>query len=180
MTALRTVTIDYRRPPDRLEVFEQLVLEETDDHVVTFLESAAVRRTLVVGDTPILEPGSPVVWFTFPDLTYDIGRFHLADGTFTGYYANVLTPVIMSPAGWETTDLFLDVWLGADGVSCILDEDEFESAVARGWVDEDTAKMARRTADELLSAARKGTWPPSVARAWTLTRARRRVAEACA
>ena len=58
-----------------------------------------------------LERGSDAVWFTFPGLWHDIGRFHRSDGTFTGIYANILTPPLIQPDGvWHTTDLFLDLW----------------------------------------------------------------------
>src|SRR5690606_29230280 len=106
----------------------------------------------------ILEPGSPVVWFTFPRAWHDIGRFHRADGEFTGYYANILTPVVLEPGRWETTDLFLDVWVGRDGTTTILDEAEFDDAVAAGSIDEATAARARSEADELARRARAGDW----------------------
>jgi predicted RNA-binding protein associated with RNAse of E/G family len=56
---------------------------------------------------------------------------------FTGYYANILTPVrFHSPLDWETTDLFLDVWLDADGSATLLDEDELDAGRSRaGHVD---------------------------------------------
>ncbi|HEU0055466.1 MAG TPA: DUF402 domain-containing protein, partial [Longimicrobium sp.] len=132
---LPTVDIYYRRLPDRVQVFRQIVLEETDDYVVTFLPAAELERPVTVGDgAVILEPGSPVVWFTYPGRWHDVGRFHRADGTFTGIYANVLMPVAILPGQWETTDLCLDVWLGADGRLEVLDQDEFAEARRRGWL----------------------------------------------
>src|SRR5690606_7960062 len=119
----------------------------------------------------------PVVWFTFPDAWFDIGRFHRADGRFTGYYANILTPVAITPGRWETTDLFLDVWLGRDGRVAILDEPEFADAVTAGWIDEATAARARSMAGALARGARAGTWPPPVVDGWPLDRARARVAD---
>jgi predicted RNA-binding protein associated with RNAse of E/G family len=113
-----------------------------------------------------------VVWFTYPGRWHDIGRFHRADGSFTGYYANVLTPVLMTGDRWETTDLCLDVWLGADGRVELLDEEEFAEAVERGWMDAPTARAARHEAEALAEAARAGAWPPPEVRAWDLARAR--------
>ncbi|CAN5763255.1 hypothetical protein BH23GEM9_BH23GEM9_34850 [soil metagenome] len=136
------------------------------------MESTPLTQPLLVLDDTILEPGSPVVWFTFDDSWHDIGRFHVGD-RFTGYYANILTPVVFrSPTRWETTDLFLDVWLGADGALLLLDEEEFNEACGLGWVSDTAADAARREADRLLSAASAGTWPPPVAREWTLRKAR--------
>jgi predicted RNA-binding protein associated with RNAse of E/G family len=168
--SVRTVSIHYRRPPDRLEVFEQRIVAATDEYVVTFLESAGVRKPIRAGERTILEPGSPVVWFTYPGQWHDIGRFHLRDGTFTGIYANILTPVQMRPGRWDTTDLFLDVWVGSDGEVRVLDEDEFEEAVTLGWIEAPTATTARAHAAEIVQAARAGTWPPAHVAEWDLER----------
>ena len=141
--------------------------------IVTLLEAAEVTRPSIVSGTTILEPGSPIVWFTFPGAHHDVGRFHLADGSFTGLYANVLTPVEgLDGDEWRTTDLFLDVWLPVDGPAALLDEAELDDARARGWVDERTAGVARAEARRLLADAAAGTWPPPVVREWTLARAR--------
>lgn len=174
MTAPR-VAIHYRRLPDREQIFDQIVLEDAGDHVVTFVESAELSRPVRAGGRSVLEPGSPVVWFTYPDRWHDVGRFHLRDGTFTGFYANILTPVRISGARWETTDLCLDVWVGADGTIEILDEDEFAEARERRWLEESTALRAVAEADELVRTARAGEWPLPHAHSWDLDRARRRL-----
>lgn len=172
---MERVRIRYRRLPDREQLFEQLLVEDAGDHVVTLLEGAGLRSPVVVGGRTVLETGSPVVWFTYPGAWHDVGLFHLADGTFTGCYANVLTPVAMRGREWETTDLALDVWAGADGRVEVLDVDEFEAAVAAGWLDAETAARARREAERLAAAAREGSWPPAHVREWSLRRARERV-----
>jgi predicted RNA-binding protein associated with RNAse of E/G family len=166
-----TVRILYRRPPDRLQVFEQALVHDGGDVVVTCLPAAELRKPVRAGGRVVLEPGAPVVWFTYRgEVWHDVGRFHRADGTFTGLYANVLTPVRMDGAEWETTDLFLDVWMDADGSVEILDRDEFDAAVDAGWIDADTAARALAEAERLAAAARAGTWPPPHVHEWTLER----------
>ena len=172
----RTITIDYLRPPDRLQRIEQLLLAREGSCTVTFLPRAVLSRPVAAGGVTVLEPEAPVVWFTWPGRWYDVGRFHLRDGTFTGFYANVLTPVEMSGDRWRTTDLFLDVWVGADGRVELLDEEEFAQALDRGWLERDTAERARATAASLLAAARLGTWPPAEVLRWTLAEAERAAA----
>lgn len=167
------VEIHYRRLPDRVQCFRQIVLERTEEYVVTLLPSAQVRAPVVVGGRVVLEPGSPLVWFTYPGAWHDVGLFHRADGTFTGTYANVLTPVEMAGARWDTTDLCLDVWLGADGAVEVLDADELDHALASGWVTPTLAVRACEEADRLADQARRGAWPPAHVREWTLERARR-------
>lgn len=175
---MTAVTIHYRRPPDRLQVFEQQVLERRPDCVVTFLERSALGAPMVLNGRIVLEDGSPVVWFTFPGAWHDIGRFHRVDGTFTGIYANILTPVRDTASShWETTDLFLDVW-AEDGRFEVLDEDELDAAVAERWVDPATALRARDEAAALVQQARHGTWPPPIVGEWTLERARATLAVA--
>lgn len=172
-----TVSIHYRRLPDREQLFEQVVLEETPEYVVTLLESAPLKSPVSAAGRVILEPGASVVWFTYPDRWYDLGLFHLEDGTYTGLYANILTPVRMQGRRWETTDLCLDVWMGADGAVAVLDEVEFAEAVERGWVDAPTAAAAREHAETLAHWAREGDWPPPHVRDWSLARARARLGE---
>ena len=176
-----SVRIHYRRPPDRLEVFEQPVVDDDGRCVVTFLPSARIKKPMQVGGRVVLEPGASVVWFTYRgDVWHDVGLFHRADGTFAGVYANILTPVRMEGAEWETTDLFLDVWMGADGRVEILDRDEFDAALAAGWIDAPTAARALAEAERLADDGRRGVWPPPQVRAWTLERAREAVGEAAA
>ena len=166
------VAIHYRRLPDRMQVFRQEVLEDADGCVATYLPAAELPKPVRAGGAIVLEPGAPVIWFTYAGRWHDVGRFHLADGTFTGFYANVLTPVTMDGARWETTDLCLDVWLSADGELRILDEDELAAAEGAGWIDAATAARARGEAAALAAAARAGTWPGPEVHAWTLDRAR--------
>jgi predicted RNA-binding protein associated with RNAse of E/G family len=172
-----TITIRYRRLPVDERIFRQRLVAELPGCVVTLLEEAPVERPVLADGSTILEPGAPVVWFTYPGLWYDIGRFHLADGTFTGLYANILTPVRMRGAEWETTDLLLDVWLPAHGEPIILDGEEFEHAVTAGWMDDPTAVRARSTAASLAAGALVGSWPPPEVHEWTLDAARKRLGE---
>lgn len=164
------VSIHYARLPDRAETFRQRLVEDAGEYVVTYLPGAAIRAPLEVGGRTVLEPGAPIVWFTYPGRWYDIGRFHLLDGSFTGYYANILTPVEMDGLSWRTTDLCLDLWLGADGRIEVLDEREFAEAVEAGWMDTSTATAARETVETLALLADQGSWPPDHAREWTVER----------
>lgn len=173
--ARERVTIHYRRPPDRLQLFEQEIVHRTPEVTVTYLARAGLSRPAMAGARVILEPESPVVWFTYPGEWHDVGRFHLAGGEFTGYYANLLTPVVMEDTRWETTDLFLDVWVPDEGEPELLDEAELAEAVERGWVAETTAARAREHAEALLRGARDGSWPPAHVWEWTLERARARL-----
>lgn len=166
------VRIHYHRPPDREDVYVQRLLMRDADCIITFMPKTPMEGPATVGGRVILEDGSPVIWFTFPGRWHDIGRFHTADGRFTGIYANILTPVEhVDSSSWKTTDLFLDVWLDADGSVHTLDEDELDEAVERGWVDNGLAARARDEAARIHRAAVEGLWPPAPVEEWTLERA---------
>lgn len=170
------VHIHYRRPPDREDLYIQPVVHRTQSCVVTFVAATRLSAPVLIDGTPILEDGAPAVWFTFRDAWHDIGRFHRADGSFTGYYANVLTPIrVLNAPAWETTDLFLDVWLAADRSTRVLDRDELDRALGEGWVSRDDAHAARREVDHLLARIRTHSWPPAIARQWTLERTCRKL-----
>ena len=171
MTDPPRVRIHYRRPPDREQLFDQTVVLERDDVIVTLSDAMEFDPPMRIDGHIALENGSAVVWFTYPGAWHDIGSFYRADGTFTGFYANVLTPLEIDGRDWHTTDLYLDVWLAADGTVLLLDEDEFDEAVGRGLVDRDTAHRAREEAERLLTQAHDGSWPPAVVKEWTLERA---------
>ncbi len=169
---MSTVHVEYHRPPDRTDAFEQQLLTVENGCHVTLLPHAGIKKPMEVAGRTVLEAGSSIVWFTFEDAWHDIGRFHMADGAFTGYYANTIRPVAFhDPLTWECTDLYLDVWLGADGVPCLLDEDELHAALAAGHISGDDALRAHMEVDAILAGAASGEWPPVIARTWTLERA---------
>jgi predicted RNA-binding protein associated with RNAse of E/G family len=168
---VRRVRIHYRRLPDRDRIFDQRVVLERDDVIVTLTDPMELETPMLIVGEPALEHGSRVVWFTFPGAWHDVGRFHRADGTFTGCYGNVLTPPRILGDVWYTTDLFLDVWQPAGGAAALLDEDELEEALAQSHIDDTLARRAREEAELLLERAATGEWPSEIVREWTLERA---------
>jgi len=173
--SLPTVTIRYQRLGGSIQIFEQVVLDENPTRIVTFLSSAMLPRDVSVNGKTVLEIGSPVIWFTYPGRWYDVGLFHLADGTFTGFYANILTPVEIEGRSWSTTDLCLDVWAGADGSIRLLDEEDLARASSNAWLTEELATRAVQEAEALLTLARAGRWPDAELLKWTLPRVREMV-----
>lgn len=167
------VHIHYLRPPARVTVYRQDLIEDNAHVKITLSRKMALPAPLQVGEQTLLEAGSDVVWFTYPGLWHDVGRFHRADGHFTGIYANILTPCVFdSRHDWHTTDLFLDLWIPAEGgPPCLLDEDELIAAEEQGILEPRLASQARREAEALMTAWAEGRWPAPEVRSWTRERA---------
>lgn len=119
-----------------------------------------------------MDTGYLAVWFLFKDRPFDVGRFYRPDGTWTGYYVDVLEPVRWKGADPTTlapiVDLFLDLWIAPDGRYMVLDEDEFEEAIGTGRVTIDQVILARQTLTTLVAATERGEFPPAVVRAFRI------------
>ena len=166
------VDIRYGRIGQPTQVYRQFVLETRPDVVVTFQPRTPIDKPLVVDGLTILEPRSPVIWFSFLDKWYDIGLFHRTNGAVTGLYGNILTPVdFVDGQLWATTDLCLDVWVPRWGSTQLLDEDELDKAESEDRIGKKLADRARAEARALMHACQAGTWPPPVTAEWSLVRA---------
>lgn len=67
------------------------------------------------------------------------------DGALKGWYCNVTRPAVYADGRVEYVDLFLDLWVSADGSQTVLDEGEFLAAE----LDRETRLAARGALDEL-------------------------------
>jgi predicted RNA-binding protein associated with RNAse of E/G family len=167
----RQINYLYHRPgKGTIEYHEWLVADEP--HVKVLLLEENHSTTLQVGQQSILEPDGPIVWFIFPNAWYEVGRFHLGDGTFTGWYTNFSTPIVMDGDTWSSTDLFLDHWLSHAGQPTWLDEDEFDDAIRTGLIDSTQVAMVMERRSFIDGQVENGAWPPGVALEWDLERAR--------
>lgn len=162
------IEIRYRRPPDRLDVFVQDLVVDEPSHKITLHDPSPLTAPLTIGDRIIYEPGAPIVWYVFPATWYDIGGFHLKDGTFTGYYVNLITPPDLGMRAWTFYDLCLDLWIDAAGDFVVLDQDEFDEAVDSHWIDTESASRARHELDRLLHELAAGRFPPPLLRQYPL------------
>jgi predicted RNA-binding protein associated with RNAse of E/G family len=165
----RSISYGYLRPPDRLSTFHATLLREDDEHIV-LTHSVHDSRPMLRGGRAVLVDGSPIIWFLFRDQPYDVGRFHLPDGTFTGYYVDIIEPVSWGADGAASlqtvTDLFLDIWIAPDGDAEVLDEDELRAAVEAGWISKAQADRARGACATVLAEITAGRFPPTFVREW--------------
>ena len=170
-TVPRRITFKYQRPGQGTTTYDEWLVLDRPDVKVLLLESYEGKH-VDVGGHRVLDPGAPIVWFVFPDAWHDVGRFHLADGTFTGWYTNFCKPVEFTNDLWRGTDLFLDCWLSADGEVMWLDEDEFDAAVRSRVIDAATKQRVRNERALIELQLGEGAWPPPIARDIDLAQAR--------
>ncbi len=71
--------------------------------------------------------------------------FDRDDGMLKGYYCNVTRPAKFLDGRVEYVDLYLDLWVSANGVQTVLDEDEFLAAE----MDDETRRFAREALKDL-------------------------------
>ncbi len=158
---MKTVTLTYKRPPNRVNHFQQELLYLDDDVIVTSQRVKPSSPIIQNGET-VLADNFAAVWFVFTGLWYDVGKVYNLNNEWTGYYCDIMKPVkrSMNAAGeldcFEITDLFLDLWINPDGSYEIQDEDEFEEAVQNGAIDPTLEKMARDVLNTLIVEVESG------------------------
>jgi predicted RNA-binding protein associated with RNAse of E/G family len=153
----------YRRLAHSESVYEQrLVLDRPD--VKVLLQESYAGPALRAAGAVIHEQGAPMVWFVFPEKWYDVGRFHLADGAFTGWYTNLTKPVEISGDRWSATDLFLDLWTPVAGASLWLDEQDLEKATRSRIIDRATRQRIDNERALIDLQLKLGAWPPQITR----------------
>jgi len=168
-SAHKTILNRYIRPPDDIrEMTDELLYDDGDTVVGSFVFD--MPEPLRSGSKLLFESGFPCIYFVFFDGTgHDILKIFNPDGSFWGYYCDIVTGVKRIPGGFEIIDLFLDVWVEPDGRTyIILDEDEFQEAVADGIVSPAQEKNALRSLGELVAEIENGNFPPPFTRRFTL------------
>lgn len=158
---METITLTYKRPPDRVNHFQQELLY-LDDEVIVTSQRVRPSSPIVQNGKTVLADNFPVVWFVFTGLWYDVGKVYNLNNEWTGYYCDIMRPVkrSMNASGklnyFEITDLFLDLWINPDGTYEIQDEDEFEAAIREGVIDAELEKKARNVMKTLIAEVEAG------------------------
>jgi predicted RNA-binding protein associated with RNAse of E/G family len=157
------IHFEYHRPTVGTSVYnEWLVLDRPD--VKVLLQDAYSGPSVNVQGSRVLDSDASIVWFVFPDAWHDIGRFHLSDGTFTGWYTNLCKPVQFDGDTWIGHDLFLDLWQFTVGDPVWLDEDEFDEAVKRGIIDKTLRRQVLNQRVLIDMQVNQDAWPPPIAK----------------
>jgi predicted RNA-binding protein associated with RNAse of E/G family len=170
------IRYEYRRPGRPTTHYDEWLVLDRPDLKVLLLERYEGPEVSVAGRS-VLEAGAPIVWCVFPEKWHDIGRFHLEDGSLTGWYTNLCRPVQLAEDRWVGSDLFLDLWQPVEGEPQWLDEEELAEAVRSGLIDRATQRRIQNEQTIIDLQLRQGAWPPPVARDIDLEQARALKAE---
>ncbi len=163
---MNTITLTYKRLPDKVNYFKQKLLYEDDNVIVTTQRIKPSSPFIFNGET-VLDDNYTAVWFVFTGFWYDIGRIYNLKNEWTGYYCDIIKPVTRYVGKFEIVDLFLDLWISPDGSYEIQDEDEFENAVSNGHISQGLSVQARNALTELISEVESGDFPPDFVRDFT-------------
>ncbi len=166
----RLIRYEYRRPGKPVQVYEEWLVVDRPDAKVLLQEYGG--PDLEVDGAPMLEHGAYAVWYVFPGRWHDIARFHLRDGSLTGFYTNLCRPVELADDRWVGNDLFLDLWQPAGGEPRWLDEDELAAAVRSGVIDGATGKRIRNERSLIDLQVAQRAWPPPIVRDLSLEQVR--------
>ena len=162
---METIELIYKRLPNRVHHFQQNLLYEDDDVIVT-TQRITPSNPIIIDDVTVLGDNYRAVWFVFADRWYDIGKIYNLKDHFTGYYCDIILPMKRTRTHFEITDLFLDLWVSPDGSYQVEDEDEFESAVAQNWIRTDLANQAKNALQDLIAEVESGAFPPEITNRW--------------
>ena len=158
---METITLTYKRPPDRVNHFQQQLLY-VDDAVIVTSQRVKPSSPIVQNGETVLADDFAAVWFVFTGLWYDVGKIYNLNNEWTGYYCDIMKPVKRSIDAtgkldcFEITDLFLDLWINPDGTYEIQDEDEFEEAIQGGAIDAELEKQAWDVLNTLIAEVESG------------------------
>ena len=160
-TVSEEITLTYKRLPDHISYYKQILLYEDDDMIIT-TQKINPSSPILLNGREVLADNYTAIWFIFTDLWYDIGKIYNLHSELTGYYCDIIMPVTRCKTKFEIVDLFLDLWISPDGGYAIQDEDEFEQAVKNGVISGEIEDKARNTLEFLIEEVTEERFPPQV------------------
>jgi len=104
--------------------YDGVVLHRGENEIT--LEALFNRDDMPFMDV-VLKRNDRFVETFFSDRWYNIFEIYdRDDGSFKGWYCNIGKPAVIGDNSVSYVDLALDLWVSANGVQAILDEEEFE------------------------------------------------------
>jgi len=99
-----------------------------------------------------LPEGSLTIGHYRPARDYIVWEMYNPRAELQGYYIHICRNVTFGENSVEWEDMAVDVWVGTNGTSDVLDEDELERSVQAGRIRAHEARGVRDSAQELSAA----------------------------
>ena len=158
------VLVRVIRPHGETFDYEQELVEDRGDLVITRFDFIDFREPLIIHGQEVVAEGYRALLFEFFNPPLEIIVVTDKDGHLTGYFCNVNTEPSRVEGGYEIIDLYLDVFVLPDMRYEILDEDEFQEAIEKGWITEEQVSLARETVARIIKDIKTGRFPPKIVR----------------
>jgi len=154
------VLVRVIRPHGETCDHEQELVEDRGDLIITKFDFLNYR--LIVYDQLVIADGYHALLFEFFHPPLEIIVVTDEDRILTGYYCNVNTEPSRIDGGYEVVDLYIDIFVLPDLRYEILDEDEFQEAIEKGWITEEQVSLARETVARIVKDIETGRFPPRI------------------
>ena len=159
----RPITVVYKRLPNDVREFPSILRRESKTGLTIQMVIAVSSPRRIFGKV-IVDTGFSAIWFVYRNRWYDVAKFYDKDGKLTGYYCDILKPtsklLVKGNKTATLTDLFLDLWITTSGEYTVLDENEFQNAIARGYISKTLAREARKHLASLIRQVKRKQFPP--------------------
>jgi predicted RNA-binding protein associated with RNAse of E/G family len=142
-----------------MEFLDELVFRS--DRMIVGKSHVTSENSVIFDGKTVLARGFPIIYFQFFDRWFTVVKIRNLQGEHTGYYCDIVLPPRLLGEWVEITDLFLDLWVSPDLQYTILDEDEFEEALQKGWITKRLCKKARTELHRLVQTVENGKFPPT-------------------
>ena len=150
----------YVRLPDNvLDLHDDLVYRSKE--VIVGKSHIRSANSVVFDGKTVLASGYQIVYFEMMRKWFSVGKIRDLNGKHTGYYCDIITPPRLLIDGVvEITDLFLDLWVSPDLRYKVLDEEELEDTLEKGWIAKQLYKKSRIELEKLVTSVKRGDFPP--------------------
>ena len=148
-----------RLPSQVLDFYDDLVYRS--ERVIVGSSKITSAHSVVFDGEVVLASGFGIVYFDFVGKWFSVGKIRNMQGKHTGYYCDIVTPPrLLKDGRIEITDLFLDLWVSSDLRFKVLDEEELENALYKGWITKHLYDNAKRELKKLIDVVKQRKFPP--------------------
>jgi GrpB-like predicted nucleotidyltransferase (UPF0157 family)/protein associated with RNAse G/E len=150
----------YVRPPGRaLEMYDELIFKS--ERVIVGKSQVSSAHSIRFEGRTVLKAGFPITYFELMGKWFSVLKVRNLQGELMGYYCDIVAPPRLLEDGTvEVTDLFLDLWVSPSLRYRVLDEEELEEALKKGWITGEQCKAAKRELQKLVRMVEHGRFPP--------------------